>query len=412
MKNNNINKALLLTTLALTVQVNASQIDPNTPSNASPDGSPAGNWQLVFSDEFKDTVVDAQKWRLPYVDNGWDTTYGLGWFHSQNNISEDGEHMVVSYVQNGTNMFSSGRADSQGLFEKAYGYFETRVEITTVEGHQSAFWLMPNGGTLPGGVANGSANDGAEIDVLEANRVNDEYATNIHYDGYGANHGSSHAQVGASGIHTGWHTFGLEWSPTALKFYYDGILKRTITQPYLIAQVKEYPIVSGGIFEGPWVDGSIRTATLPDNGLYDYVRVYHNKEMDYGDDYFKVVNKADATVLTHDQTNASDAWVVTETGINAEHFQLTQVSTGNYKLINRESGKCLKANNSNEVKVKPCTTNTNQQWTLEAAQGNYLKLKNVRFSGYLQQTTAGDVEISTASTMNEQQWEVTWVEKL
>ena len=58
------------------------------------------------------------------------------------------------------------------------------------DGKQSAFWMMPNGGTFNWGKGppTGNAKNGAEIDILEGNRQTEQYATNIHYDGYGPYH--------------------------------------------------------------------------------------------------------------------------------------------------------------------------------------------------------------------------------
>ena len=58
------------------------------------------------------------------------------------------------------------------------------------DGKQSAFWMMPNGGTFNWGKGppTGNAQNGAEIDILEGNRQSEQYATNIHYDGYGPYH--------------------------------------------------------------------------------------------------------------------------------------------------------------------------------------------------------------------------------
>ncbi len=404
----------ILSTIVLPQAV-AARVDNDTPVSAIPAGSPAGDWQLVFSDEFNDTSVNLNKWRLPYAERGWNN--GISWFHTKNNISQDGENLVVSYVQNNKNRFSSGRADTQGLFEKAYGYFETRVKITEVVGKQSAFWLMPKGGFND---ADGTANNGAEIDVLEARSVNDEFATNIHYDGYGAYHRSSHSDVGAVGIHKGFHTFGLEWSPTVMKFYYDGVLKRSIKNPKLITQIKQYPIVSGGIFEGPWVDGSIRDAQLPATGLYDYVRVYHNKQMEYGNGYFKLVNKYSGLPLSQSGDKHANAEVVNETGNDVEMFQMKHLGDGKYNIINRVSNNCLKVVAKDDVYVMPCSASHTQEWAIEAAEGNYVKFKNVKTGLYLNTDRSasddsnnnGEHNVSVAPEKNiaVQKWEITWLE--
>jgi beta-glucanase (GH16 family) len=73
-------------------------------------------------------------------------------------------------------------------------------------------------------------------------------------------------------LYTGFHKFGLEWSPDYLKFYYDGALKRTISNTTIVSDAVEYIILSGGILG--WDEGDIRNATLPINEKIAYVRVW------------------------------------------------------------------------------------------------------------------------------------------
>ena len=87
--------------------------------------------------------------------------------------------------------------------------------------------------------------------------------------------------VSAPGLHTQeYHTIGFEWSPTVLKFYYDGNLVRTIDKPTLIPQVPHYIIFSGGCFGvNDWVTGNVlQNKFIQDGGTarasIDYVRVF------------------------------------------------------------------------------------------------------------------------------------------
>ena len=67
----------------------------------------------------------------------------------------------------------------------------------------------------------------------------------------------------------GWHTFGLWWKPDEYIFYVDG--KETWRTKKAVSQVSEYIKLSDEI--GDWA-GDIKKATLPDQFLVDYVRVY------------------------------------------------------------------------------------------------------------------------------------------
>lgn len=147
------------------------------------------------------------------------------------------------------------------------------------DGHQSAFWLMPDGGIIPGGVADGTADDGAEIDIVEANRQTPAYTTNLHWDGYGEHHQSAAEEVEAAQLHTVWHNvFGLLWTPERLEFFFNESSVRTVDDPDRIPDIPQYPIVSGGVFAGSWVDGDVVTAEFPDWMYVDYVRVWRRAD--------------------------------------------------------------------------------------------------------------------------------------
>ncbi len=81
---------------------------------------------------------------------------------------------------------------------------------------------------------------------------------------------------------TEYHTYGFEWTPTYLKFYFDGKVVARMTDPNLIPHVAHYLYFSGSCFgKNDWLDGDIRKNEFIQNGgvdkaYIDYVRVYQN----------------------------------------------------------------------------------------------------------------------------------------
>ena len=61
-------------------------------------------------------------------------------------------------------------------------------------------------------------------------------------------------------------------------FYYDGQKVREETNSKAIPHVKQYMIVSGGIFDDGWVTGTIPGAPWPDSMKVDYVRAWARNE--------------------------------------------------------------------------------------------------------------------------------------
>jgi beta-glucanase (GH16 family) len=152
-------------------------------------------------------------------------------------------------------------------------------------GYQTAFWMMPNKGTsmTNAGPHDGTANDGAEIDIIEGNRVV-RYSLGLHWDGYakGVTKGAG-ANIRENLHQTEYHIIGFEWSPTYLRFYLNGKLVKEITDPKAIPKVDHYIYFSGSNFgKNDWLDGDVRKNEFIQNGgidkgYIDYVRVYKLK---------------------------------------------------------------------------------------------------------------------------------------
>ena len=99
--------------------------------------------------------------------------------------------------------------------------------------------LYRNSDNIKNGV---KANKGAEVDIVEANSQKDQYSTGIHWDGYKEYHQGQGKNVPAPGVHSGYHTWTLQWNKEHLRFFFDGILNRHITDTDLIPWVEEYLI--------------------------------------------------------------------------------------------------------------------------------------------------------------------------
>lgn len=249
-------------------------VDAATPLQARP--RIGGERQsLVFSDEFTGTTLDTSKWNAVEQDRGTGNS-GVAYWYKANNVRLTNGALALDISQLGTDAYGGSRVDSQGKFDFTFGTIEFGIHVPPTIGHLAAAWLQAADGLTPGGVVDGTARDGAEIDIAETFSTQDEYGVTIHWDGYGADHQSSNTVASAPGLHGGswYHTFTLTWTSTQQTFSYDGTVVRTITDPDLISQVPEFPIVSNEII--PYAQGDIHEAPLDSTStMYvDYIRVW------------------------------------------------------------------------------------------------------------------------------------------
>jgi beta-glucanase (GH16 family) len=150
--------------------------------------------------------------------------------------------------------FSSGMLNTLGMFEQKHGYFEIRAELPTAVGAWPAFWMIP---TKPDGSVEG--------DIMEALALTPNY----HY---------ARALGGADTMYdnsykadpSGFHTYGMLWTPQTVTFYYDGIATLTGKTP---ANWAEPMAMIVNMAVGGW-GGEPNTAMFPTQMKVDYVRAY------------------------------------------------------------------------------------------------------------------------------------------
>ncbi len=172
----------------------------------------------------------------------------------------------------GTYSYTSGQITTEGSFSQQYGYFEMRAELPPGVGMWPAFWLLPVLSYAPG-------NWPPELDVLEAfgspAADGEGGATQAHWDV----HSTDAAQQAGNWVplprggnsETGFHTYGVLWTPQLLDFYIDGTeVAQTATpsdftqQMYMIAN-----LAVGGYWPGN-ATGENGTMKI------DYMRAFSN----------------------------------------------------------------------------------------------------------------------------------------
>lgn len=283
------------------------QVDGHRPSFLPGDG-----WKLVWSDEFDGDALDASKWdtrlymmgkRAPQLT---DDAYELD---GNSNlllklVKKDGVYCTTQ-LQTGYNfmdlpgeeydptetesILSKKEAENyftwpigtikQPKFMHKYGYYECRCKMQEKEGWWSAFWLQS---PIIGSTLNPQLS-GVEVDIMEqfwrTKREPKHIIThNNHWNGYGSQHESTgEFQVKLKETEDGFHTFGLEWTPDAYRYYVDGEQTWVVEAPYPVSQTEQFILLSTeavGYRNSTWEQWDDLADAVGDVFVVDYVRVF------------------------------------------------------------------------------------------------------------------------------------------
>jgi beta-glucanase (GH16 family) len=282
--------ALVLTTSL----VARGQLGPSQSRRATPNPIPrlisAGKQytKLVWSDQFDGpagTPPPASKWVHDVGAYGAPDNELETYTDSPANASDDGHgnlaivarRQTVTGPDGLTRNYTSARLETQGLFSATYGLIEARMKIPAGTGLWSAFWLLGNSINAAGWPSCG------EIDVMET-LGQDPFAVRGTIHGPDGRSGYSRGRdlESASSLASGFHVYGVSWSPNSITWLLDGIPYATVTSADLApgqAWVFNQPfhlvlnLAVGGNWPGPPNAYTQFPATL----LVNWVRVYDSR---------------------------------------------------------------------------------------------------------------------------------------
>ncbi len=271
-----------------------------------PDGK---QWKLIWSDEFDGDRLDETKWAVRTHMMGKRAKHFV-----EDAISFDGNsnilfHLVyrdgvycTTQLQTGYN-FMDGEGEEydtlksenqkepsqyenyftwpigeikQPKFMHRYGYYECRCKMQQKPGWWSAFWLQSP--TI--GASLDPCSAGVEVDIMEQFERNDIVQCNNHWNGYGSQHRSTGAHENKlKPTADGYHRFGLEWTKDAYRYYIDGKLVQTFTEP--VSQIEQFILLSTeavGYRSSGWTAWDTLEKSKGDVWVVDYVRVFDAQE--------------------------------------------------------------------------------------------------------------------------------------
>ena len=241
---------------------------------------------LVLSDEFDtDNKINTDIWTFDIGtgSNGWGNNEEQFYTKRTENVSVQNGTLIIKALKedySGSD-YTSSKILTKGLKEQAYGRFEARIQLPTGQGMWPAFWLL--GANCGDGTADTEVwpNCG-EIDIME---YRGQEPTVVHGSVHGPGYAAGNAITKTYALEndrfdTGFHVFGIEWTPGYINYYVDDVLYNQITRQ----QVEEkgtwvfdqpFYIIINLAVGGNFIGAPNEETVFPQTMLIDYVRVYN-----------------------------------------------------------------------------------------------------------------------------------------
>ena len=244
-------------------------------------------YHLVWSDEFYLPTINSANWTHQIMGDGGNQELQYYTARSVNSRVENG-HLVIEarredYVVNGqTYKFTSARLRTAGKQDFLYGKIEARIKLPKGAGMWPAFWMMPTDNIYGGWAASG------EIDIMESCNNMNFIGGTIHFGGALPNNTSSGSTYSPLiDFSADYHKYTLEWEPTVMRWYVDGVPYSTKTSWWTGSKTNNgtFPapfnqrfhillnVAVGGTYTGI-LNWQNVTTNLPQQMLIDWVRVY------------------------------------------------------------------------------------------------------------------------------------------
>ena len=244
-----------------------------TPGLSSPTAPPSSdslpspisrtNYQLVWSDEFNGTSVDASKWNKV---GPWGHSVASGWANFNyltSNVSVANGLATITVQKSGSN-WTGGILSTDTTKTFQYGFFEVSAKLPAGQGFWPAIWLCHTN------AAWAATRTLGELDIMEFLGGD---VTHV----YQSMHESTGALEQVAPTSTNWtsgyHLFQMLWEPGQVTFYIDNVETASFT-----TNVPAEPMYLMLNFDvgGPNNWGGAPNSSTPTTATFnvDYVRVY------------------------------------------------------------------------------------------------------------------------------------------
>ncbi len=235
-------------------------------------------YNLVWEDEFNGSSLDNTKWTYQTGGGGWGNNELQYYTDRVDNAYVSGGSLKIeakSEAYMGAN-YTSARIRSIGKGDWTYGKMEASIKLPVGQGIWPAFWMMPSEsvyGTWP---------RSGEIDIMEylGHQPSIVHGT-CHFGNAWNDKGSSgNSNNNSPGNYNDgtFHTFTVEWEPTQIRWYVDGLQFHTFNAgdegAYIFPFDQDFHFILNLAVGGDWPGAPDGTTVFPQILEIDYVRVY------------------------------------------------------------------------------------------------------------------------------------------
>ncbi len=259
-------------------------------------GGTANAQVLLWSEEF-DTgpSLDSSVWSYDLGDGcasgicGWGNNEFQLYTSDPANVRVDGGELIIIALKQGpSGPFTSARIKTQNKLAIQYGTIEARIQLPDLaDGLWPAFWTLGSNITSVGWPACGELDifEMGSADGIASGVVNRRVGSTAHWDINGDYAGYGLSYTSSTDLDGSFHIYRMEWTPTYVSTYIDGIWIWTIdiSDPQSFSGEEFHAphflllnLAVGGNYTGITDDGSDITATFPAEYRVDWIRIYDN----------------------------------------------------------------------------------------------------------------------------------------
>jgi beta-glucanase (GH16 family) len=233
-----------------------------------------GNWKTTGL--YGEDTQGMKGWGAEFDINPLTNTLGLNPYSVASGVLTITTDVASPSVQSqiGNYQYTTGAMRSVNV-TLGYGYYEMRAQLPSGNGMWPAFWLLPADGGWP-----------PEIDIFEVlGNSPTTLFTTVHSTtalaNYSQKFADDHYSVGAAldvgvDMTAGFHTYGLDFGPDKITWYFDGTARFSTPTPGDLKNREVYIAIDNAL--GGWSGNAVDASTrFPTQYKIDYVRVYESK---------------------------------------------------------------------------------------------------------------------------------------